>query len=532
MSHRATTPALSEGAGSRPASPSGVIDLADVAGRRDLTDVADVVIIGSGAAGATAARVLTEAGVDVVLIEEGPLVPPGSLGGDLYGSFRAVWRDLGFQVARGRAITPILQGRAVGGTTVINGAIIHRLPEVIHRGWCEERGVAPWLSYGELSRVWDQLDRELSVGAAPEEVRGGNNRLMERGVHGVGLRGNWIRRNVEGCRGAAACTVGCPTGRRQSMDVSFVPRALRAGARLYARCRAERLLREGGRAVGVVARFRDPVTGERGPRLEVRARHAVIVAASAIQTPLFLRANGVGRASGLVGERLQAHPGTAVMGLFDDVVDMGFGATQGYESTALWAERMKFEAVGMPPELAAVRLPGFGRDLAARVANYRHLALWGVQLRAEAMGSVRRVLGRTSVRFALTPHDVATLKRGVFLLVEMMFAAGAREVYPGVHGLPEVVRSVDEVRQLQALPDDPRLLHCIAAHLFGTAVMGRGPSSSVVAPTLEAHELERLYVLDSSVFPSNLGVNPQHSISAVAWLAAERIAERVRAAAA
>jgi choline dehydrogenase-like flavoprotein len=105
----------------------------------------------------------------------------------------------------------------------------------------------------------------------------------------------------------------------------------------------------------------------------------------------------------------------------------------------------------------------------------------------------------------------------------MMFAAGAREVLPGIHGLPDRMRSPDEARLLDALPDDPRLFHCIATHLFGTAVLGRDPARSVVAPDGEAHELPGLHVLDSSIFPTNLGVNPQHTIAGVAWLAAERL---------
>jgi choline dehydrogenase-like flavoprotein len=108
-----------------------------------------------------------------------------------------------------------------------------------------------------------------------------------------------------------------------------------------------------------------------------------------------------------------------------------------------------------------------------------------------------------------------------------MFAAGAREVLPGVHGLPESIRSLEEIEPLFSLPNDPRLFHTIVGHLFGTARLGTDPATSVVGPVLEAHELAGLYVIDSSVFPTNIGVNPQHTICAVAWLAAERIAGRI-----
>jgi len=501
-----------------------ILELADVRDKARVEDAADVVIIGTGAAGATAARVLTEAGLDVVMLEEGAHVKLEQLSSDMWSSFKHIWRDLGFQVASGRAITPILQGRCVGGTTAINGAIIHRMPEKIWARWRDDFGLGDALPYAELDRIWDTLDRELHVGPAPEAVLGRNNTLMRTATERLGIAGNLIRRNVKDCEGSAHCNQGCPTARRQSMNVSYVPRAVEAGARVYATCTATSLTTRQGRATGVVGRFRDPLSGEEGPLLRVAARRAVLCAASAIQTPLLLAQNRVGRGSGVLGRRLQAHPGTAVVGVFDQKVEMSRGATQGYESVHYWDERMKFETVAMPPELAMARLPGLGPELMRELAAYAHLAVWGVQVRAEAVGSVRAGLfGGTHIEYDMTDADIRVLKLGIRRLTEMMFAAGAREVLPGVHGLPPSIRSVDELEPMFRMPDDPRLFHTIAAHLFGTALMGGSAFNSVVDPTFQTHDLQGLYVVDSSVFPTNMGVNPQHTISALAWLAAERL---------
>jgi choline dehydrogenase-like flavoprotein len=111
-------------------------------------------------------------------------------------------------------------------------------------------------------------------------------------------------------------------------------------------------------------------------------------------------------------------------------------------------------------------------------------------------------------------------------LVELAFAAGARAVWPGIAGLPRELTHVDQVRALDALPDDPRLFHSICAHLFGTAAMGTDPSRGVVGPDGGVWDVPGLHVVDASVFPTNLGVNPQHSIAAVAWRLAERLADR------
>lgn len=489
-----------------------------------LDDAADVVIIGTGAGGATAARVLSEAGLDVILVEEGPFIPKEQRRLDAFGAFKGMWRDAGFQVAQGRAVTPVLQGCAVGGSTVINGAIIHRLPASIHAAWDREHSVARGLPYEALTRAFDTMDAELHVAPAPESVLGGNNQTMRRGLTQLGIDGHAIRRNVHDCQGSARCNQGCPTARKQSMDESYVPWAMRRGARVYATCRADQVLSKAGRATGVSARFKS------GARLSLTARHAVIVAAGAVHTPLMLLRSGL-RAP-LIGKRFQAHPATSVLGLFDEPIDMWRGVTQGFETLAFWHEKMKFETASVPLEILAARLPGFGAELMDLLASSRHIAQWGVEVRASAQGQVHAgPFGDAPfIRYDLSDDDVRLVKLGISRLCQMMFAAGAREVMPGVHGLPARIRSLDEVARIEALPNDPRLFHCITGHVFGTAAMGPTPANSVVDLDGQSHELRGLYVLDASNFPSNIGVNPQHSIAAVSWLLAERLAERAQKA--
>ncbi len=505
-----------------------IVQRDDVAGQGVVTDTADVVIVGSGPGGATAARVCAEAGLDVVMIEEGPWVRVRDRGNTAWSSFRTSWRDAGFQVAKGRAFLPVLQGRCVGGSTSINGAIVHRAPEPILARWRDEFGLGERWASDELDRIYDRLDDELSVAPAPEPLLGRNNTLMREACEALGITSNAIRRNVVGCEGTAHCLQGCPHARKQSMDVTYIPRVLRAGARLYATCRVERVVAKSGRATGVRGTFLDPVSGARGATLAVDARIAVIVAASAIQTPMLLRASGVGKRSGRVGRRLQMHPGASVLGVFDEPVNMWFGATQGYETTHWWSERMKFETVGVPLEVGAARLPGFGPELIRRIADFGHIAQWGAQVRAEAHGRVRRSpTGRAHITYSMTPADVERLKLGLKRIMELMFAAGARAVLSGVHGLPEELTSVDQIGAIDDVPNDPRITHMIASHLFGTAHMGADPATSVVDPRGQSHDLPGLYVADSAIFPTNMGVNPAHTVAAMAWRIAEGIVETV-----
>jgi choline dehydrogenase-like flavoprotein len=497
---------------------------ADVTDQRHVDDTCDVVIVGTGPAGSTAARVLSDAGWDVVMVEEGSPYGRELHRADAWHAFRSAWRDTSFQVARGRAITPFLQGRAVGGATPINGAIIHRMPERIQQVWAGRHGLGETVPLAEMERIFDQLDRELSVAPTPESAWGGNNALFKRGADALGWESNPTCRAVDGCVRSAGCTQGCAGGHKRSMDVTYIPRVIARGARVHSECRVDKILVEGGRAVGVSGRYRDPITGEKGPPLRVQARKAVLIAAGAIHTPHLLLKLGLGRANPVLGRRLQCHPGGAIMAVFDEPVEMFDGATQGYESTHFWGERMKFEVVGLPPAVAVQRTPGFGPGLMRRVADMGHVAHWGAQIRATTHGKVTRGLfGKPSIHWSLEPQDVARFKIAFRRLTEMAFAAGARAVWPGIAGLPREITNMDGLAPLDALPDDPRILHTICAHIFGTASMGTSALSSVVQPTGETWTVPGLFVADASVFPTNLGVNPQHTICAVAWRIAEQM---------
>src|SRR5580658_9196614 len=157
-------------------------------------EAADFVVVGSGAAGAVAALVLAEAGRDVVVLEEGPPVRDEDRGLGPTESFMRLFRDRGTQVAMGRSVIPILQGRCVGGTTVVNGAIVWRLPDDAYARSFGEAGAAGAIPHAELEQRMDRIERDLSVAPAPDRLLGGNGSLMKAGAGKLGWRGHAIRR--------------------------------------------------------------------------------------------------------------------------------------------------------------------------------------------------------------------------------------------------------------------------------------------------------------------------------------------------
>ncbi len=487
--------------------------------RRPLRDEADVVVVGSGPAGAAVARHLAQRGAGVIVIEEGHEARSEDFEASGLRAMAALYRDMGTSIAFGNASMPYLQGRVVGGTSVINGAICWRTPPEVLAAWAaDDPAIGDALPASAVAAAEDRVEARLHVAPTDPSVAGPKNLLLGRGADALGAAHRPIRRNVDGCVGEGRCLQGCPHGHKLSMDRSFLPDARDAGARIFSGMRVDRVVVERGRARGVVG-----VTAA-GARFEVRARRAAALCASAIQTPCLLLRSGLRH--GPVGEGLMAHPGVSVTGRFETPVRMWRGATQGHEVTGWRGEGIKLEALGFDRSILAGRIPGVGEAFARRLAEMDKYAVWGAAIRASARGRVRAGPFGPFVTYSLTADDVRRTRRAVRLLGDAMLAAGAVEVYPGVPGFDAVVRdrgAMDRFEREGSLSAGDYTMS--ATHLFGTARMGSDPRKSVVRPDFRHHAVEGLYVGDSSVFPTNLGVNPMIAIMAVADLCAGRVGE-------
>ncbi|MBW2527399.1 MAG: GMC family oxidoreductase N-terminal domain-containing protein, partial [Deltaproteobacteria bacterium] len=314
-----------------------VIDGAAARKRRD--EEVDVVVVGSGPAGAAAALALARGGARVAVVEEGPWVRPEAFPPDGFSAMAELYRDMGASVMTGRPPMPVLQGRVVGGTSVVNGAISWRLPKDVYDEWtAADPALDEALRWTRIERALDEVESELHIAPTDPAVAGAHNALLAKGAAGLGLEHRPIARNVSRCRGLGRCLQGCPAKRKQSMDLSYLPEACALGAVIFSSTRVDSVRVERGRATAVVART------AAGAELRLRPRRAVVLAASAIQTPALLLRSGMGH--GPVGQLLQCHPGVSVAGRFAEPVQLWTGATQGHEVIGLRGEGLKFEALG------------------------------------------------------------------------------------------------------------------------------------------------------------------------------------------
>lgn len=485
----------------------------------DLALECDVVVVGTGAGGAVVGRELAEAGLAVVFVEEGHYYDRTQFTGRAFEMQQKLYRRGGSTFSVGNVGIPIPIGQSVGGTTTINSGTCYRTPDRVLRDWQRDLGLDE-LGPDQLGPYFDRVESVLQVEQARADLLGGNGRVIARGCDALGFtRHGPLKRNAPACDGQGVCCWGCPTDAKRSTNVSYIPLALRAGAELFAGARMTRIIVDGGKARGVVA------TTAQGHVLTVRAR-TVVIACGSIMTPIVLGQQGLGGRSGQLGKNLSIHPACGAIAEFDEQITPWKGIPQGYSIEELHEEGILYEGASVPLEMAMNVTQLIGPELIRLAENFDHVASFGFMVEDTSRGSVREVMGQPMIQYWLQDKDVAHIKRGIDVLAQVYFAAGAKRVHTPIAGF-DILESEADLSKLRRANVKAWDLDLSAYHPLGTARMGTDEASSVVDANHEMHDVPGLFVVDGSAVPTALGVNPQVTIMAMATRAAEKIAAKL-----
>lgn len=476
-----------------------------------------MLVVGTGPAGAVAGKVLAEAGRDVMFIEEGPAYRPRDFTPEAGATLHRMVREFGMRSTIGNVFMPTMQAIGYGGGSLINSAICLRSPDWVFDKWAEKTGTHS-ISRASLDRHYQRVEDFWGIEETPLEVMGQRNLLFKKGCEALGISVEPIRRNVSGCHGSAECFSGCRNGAKKSTDRSWIPAAMRAGARVLTSVRAEQLVYSGHRAAGIRGRTVEPFTWRSGDEVEIEA-DIVILAAGCMATPVILQKSDVPDPGGFVGGHLQFHPGLAVMAIYDERVDPWQGATQGYHSLDYLKEGLKLEVLWAPPAVLATRLPGIGAEFKQNLMRYDHMAPYDVIVATEhSYGRVKARRGTfdPELRFTMDDRDVVTLMKGMSVLSDISWASGAKEVLPAIHGLPERFTRKDEAEILRTLRTNGRSAVPASNHAFGSTRMAKRAEEGAVDETGKMFEFDNVYIVDTGIFPGSPAVNPMLTVMALA----------------
>jgi choline dehydrogenase-like flavoprotein len=510
--------ALHEGA-----RPRGVFTRHDIYG--DTVLDCDVVIVGSGAGGAPIAAELAEAGYDVVVLEEGSYYQTRDFTADTSAMVRQLYRDGGATMALGNPPIMFQEGKAVGGSTVINGGMSWRTPEEILAKWRKESGIAD-LDAKLLEPYYERVEKRIHVAPNDPEEIGNDNKLLQKGADAKGWKYIGNLRNQVHCAGSNRCPFGCPTGAKQSALVSYIPRALHYGARVYADVKVDRLTFHGKRATGVIGRVQREGGGESW-RVVVRAK-LVVASCGAIHTPALLTRSGLSSRSGRLGGNLGLHPNVKVVAIFDEDVTSWKGVHQAFQVREFVDEGIgTFAAVNVPPSIVAMSLPQKGKQLGQLMGQYNNMVVAGLLMEDSTSGRVRTINGRPQAFYQLVDRDIALMQKGLTLLSELLFAAGAKKILLPFHHASEML-SADDTRKFFNKPIPASSWEVVTVHMMGTCAMGTDRLTSVTDAFGFMHDVDRLLISDASVFPTPCRVNPMETIMSLATRSAGYVIDNSR----
>lgn len=506
------------------------------AGHEPATLEADVVVVGSGAGGGVVAAAAAEAGRSVVVLEAGPFVDEASMPRDELAAYDRLYLNHGLVTTWDGSVT-MLAGTGVGGGTLINWMTTIEAPPDVREDWSRRHGI-PGLRDGD---AWSEdvaiLERELCV--SPVTRPAPKDRALMLGAERLGWEAAPIRRDAVDCTDCGSCPFGCRRGTKQSGIRAHLARAAEAGARIVPQVHVRRVLIEQGRAVGVEADALIPGSSPARVRPVVVRAPQVVVAAGALRSPAILQASRLRHPA--IGRHLRIHPVPVVAGFMPSPVDMWLGPMQGARSLQFATpERGRngyvIESAPGHPGLLALALPWDGIDEhASLMRDVRAILPLIAVTRDGGEGRVSRTKpGGVRIDYELDRVGEATIRHAVVRLARLARAAGAGEILvagtPGRTFRPVSISQAADDAAFERFIDDlaridlgPNRTSLFSAHQMGTLRMGArrrdhvcDPEGRVRAGSVRERVIRGLYVADSSLFPSGLGVNPMLTVMALA----------------
>ena len=476
---------------------------------------ADVVVIGSGAAGAIIAHRLAERGRDVVVLERGPHIPARRINEDEVAMYLTLYNEGALQLARDFRFT-VLQGMCVGGSTVINNAVCFRAPDRVLTEWNDTW--AAGLDLKRLDQSYTDVSKWLGVQKMDHSWATPGARVFLKGVRELHLPGKCDRVdvNIGACLGCGYCNIGCEFDRKHSTLVSVLPDAqrLRHPVRVVSDCRVDRIETRNGDATGVVCSVN-------GTTHSIKAK-TIVVSAGALNSSVLLQNSDIKRDQ--AGQRLHFNIVTPLTALTPAEINSydGLQISHYYEPPADDG-RYILETWFNPPATHSLVMPGWFHDHFENMSNYNRMVAGGVVVGTTKAGSVRARGSEPDVDYEPGREDLEQMVAGMKELARILLAGGAKPVMPQTYLLHEL-KSEADLSQLDQYVCDNEGLGLNSAHPQGGNPISTDSRMGVVDENFKVHGMDNVYVCDASVFPSSVTVNPQLTVMALADYASDRIA--------
>jgi len=455
----------------------------------------DVLVIGAGVGGTTLAHELISAGIDTLLIDEGPFIK------DIYQrpafqNFSDVWRCGGLTAAFGKPPIAYAEGSCVGGGSEINSGIFQSAPAELLNELAKKYSIEEFNSV-TLQAYYEKAEAMVNAQYLEPKL---DSLTLEQAAHQLNWKGTYLK-------------VAQKNKVKQSMCETLLPAALDKGLRLIAQCKAKKLILKNGQVTEVRAIATDHTGQKHTFRIKAKS---VFVCSGAIYTPYLLLKSGIKKN---IGRSLQMHPTLKTLCHFKNPVSQEASSVPSYAITEFMPE-IRIGGSVMSPTFIAMSIAEDWKNRHELLNKMNYCGVYYAMIKPESMGKIRYIPGCKDplVTYKLSGTDWAQLFKGLDYLQQTMFAAGATQVIPSVEnhkGWYEKT-SLDTIKTLKQ-----NTFNLMSIHLFASCPMGEDKAQCAVNSFGKLHDYQNLYINDASIIPEALGTNPQGTIMALALRNAE-----------
>jgi choline dehydrogenase-like flavoprotein len=454
----------------------------------------DVIVIGAGVSGSFMAQELAQNGMKVLVLEAGSSFTRNTYPRKEIDSNSRLYWGGGIELNTSAKLG-LLRPKVVGGGSIVNQALVDRFDKNAFESWKSESGVG-YFNEEDMKPWYEKAESEVVIQKIPSEFANGNAKVFADGFANNGFTCAPLSRAQKGCEYQAGndcieCLAGCRIDSKQSMPVTTLRRALKAGAQLISDFEVLKISSSNDMQT---------VSGIwRNCEYSFKAKK-IVFGAGAIGNSKILLSSGFGSTLPALGKNFYTHPQYMVLALFDKEINAHKGPFQAYKSydPNFRLKGFKLENVFAPPVAISMLLPGIGSDHQIKMKKITQMACIEVAVRDTNPGEIRvGKNNKTVVVKELNAEDERRKQAGMDAIHAIFNSTGAKEIIPGEIG--------------------------IGLHLMGGCNLGTNSSKSVTAPDFTVHGHKNFIIADSSIFPNAPGINPSLTIMALSKMAADQM---------
>ncbi len=460
----------------------------------------EYLVVGSGPGGSLTADYLSGKGKDVIVVEEGPYFRPVLEQSDINSSFPKLWRNGGIVPILSQCNFTIAEGNCVGGGTMINSALIHRIPPEIIGEWSERFRIVD-LEEKQMSRFHDVIENELSVQVV-DAGRNKANSLFKRGADKCGFKGMDVPMAVEIKNGRLV---------KKDMQKTYLKKASKKGVKIISDCRVTGIKINQGKGLYAETVYSN-IDGKK--YYVTISFKEIILCAGSIQTPLLLRRSGIKKN---IGDNIHFHPTFRTVAQFDEPLEAHTVEMPSFQIKE-FAPDISMGASVVAPSYTAVGLSANWSVNREHMKSFNNMATFYVMIRCSSRGSVRNLpflKDSYIVRYVLNEKEIRNLSLGFARLAEVLFAAGAKRLFPAIDDCEPFTEQKESDYYLDH--DLPlKRMNIMTIHSFSSCPMGENMKVCAVNSYGKLHGFKNIYINDASILPNSPGVNPQGPLMAIA----------------